>query len=98
MGKDSYKRRQQRKYIEENDDIPVKLVEPTAGNVLKLHVTENDPEFLEVYMDQLETYARALIKINLTGRYEISKDTLTVYLPEAIAGIQKDIWRKWHNQ
>ena len=27
MGKDSYKRRQQRKYIEENDDIPVKLVE-----------------------------------------------------------------------
>ena len=45
-------------------------------------------------MDQLETYARALIKINLTGRYEISKDTLTVYLPEAIAGIQKDIWRK----
>lgn len=51
MGKDSYKRRQQRKYIEENDDIPVKLVEPTAGNVLKLHVTETDPEFLEVYMD-----------------------------------------------
>ena len=94
MGTDSYKRRQQRKNIEENDKIPVKLVEPTEGNALKLHVTETDPYFLEVYMDQLETYARALIKINLTGHYEISKDTLTVYLPEAIAAIQKDVWRK----
>lgn len=70
----------------ERKKVPVQLVEPSYGRVVKLQVTETKYDFAKLYMSQLISYADMLKEINSEfpnyglQSYTIFKKTMTMEL------------------
>ena len=75
-------------------NIPVKLIEPSTGTIIKFEITEKRTEVAKLYMSQLEEYAKALIKLDPTANYNISGNQITINLSESMAEQQRIQWRK----
>lgn len=72
--------------------VPIKLVKPSMGKIMKLQVVAEDIQVVEMYMSQLEIYAKGLQKLYPTTTYEISGDSVILELPEEVAELQRSLW------
>ena len=85
----SYRRRKSLK----NEEFPVKLVEPSMGNIVKLYIDKRNEE-LDLYMSVLEDWATELQKKSPKDiKYERNGQFFIMYLPEEEAERQRNIWR-----
>ena len=55
-------------------NLPVKLVEPSVGKIVKLQVTEQNEYVAKLYMSQLKTYAECLEQFGV--QWEVTGKTI----------------------
>lgn len=79
-----------RKKEQEN---PVKLVEPSTGNIIKLQLFGSE-ETKKICISFLKDYAKSLQVIEETVRYESDGDFFVVIMPEDMAEAQRTMWRR----
>jgi len=84
---ESYQRR-------DKNNAPVKLIEPSAGRIVELQVTEQNDRFAKMYMDLLNKYAESLeqygVQWSVTG-----KKIRIVFLDGKMAENARQTWGKW---
>ena len=73
--------------------IPVKLVEPSTGRIVKLEVTEQNDRVAQMYMDQLTTYAEGLKQFGADCTVE-GKTIQIVFADGNMAEKARQGWRK----
>ena len=73
--------------------IPVKLIEPSIGRIVKLEVTEQNERVAQMYMDQLTTYAESLGKS--CAEYTVTGKTIQIVFADGdIAENTRQSWEK----
>lgn len=79
---------------EEKNRIPVKLVEPTTGKVVRLEVVEKNKELKKLYLEQLRNFAEGLVRQGVEVKWSITDSTLEmVFADEHIAESVRDTWK-----
>lgn len=73
--------------------IPVKLIEPSAGRIVRLEVTEQNDRIAQMYMDQLITYAKCLKQFGADWTVE-GKTIQIIFADDDMAENVRQTWRK----
>ena len=82
-----------RKTIGENDNVPVKLLEPSEGEIVELKLTEQNEITATLYMAQLEQYAKYLEKLGVQTEIR-SKSIIFTCPTDEIAEEIREVWRE----
>lgn len=79
---------------EEKNRIPVKLVEPTTGKVVRLEVVEKNKELKKLYLEQLRNFAEGLVRQGVEAKWSITDSTLEMVFADGhIAESVRDTWK-----
>lgn len=74
-------------------NFPVKLIEPSAGRIVELEVTEQNDSVAQMYMDQLKTYAKGLEQYGV--QWTVTGKTIRIVFADGnIAEDARQTWRK----
>lgn len=73
--------------------IPVKLIEPSAGRIVRLEVTEQNDRIAQMYMDQLTTYAEGLKQFGADWTVE-GKTIQIIFADGDMAENARQTWKK----
>ena len=83
---ESYRRQDKHK-------IPVKLIEPSAGRIMKLEVTEPNDRVAQMYMDHLTTYAEGMEQFGV--QWTVTGKTIQIVFDDGnMAENARQTWRK----
>lgn len=74
-------------------NIPVKVIEPSEGRIVKLEVTETKECYAKIYMDQLIVYAESLEQCGV--HWSVSDKIIQIAFPDGdMAEKARKLWRK----
>lgn len=72
--------------------IPIKLIDPRAGKVVELEVTEKDNQVAEMYLRMLKTYAEALKQYG--SQWTVTGKTVRITFDnEEMAEVARNTWK-----
>lgn len=76
---------------QDKPEIPVKLIKPSVGRIVKIEVIEPNDYFAQFYMEQLKIYAENLKQIGADWKIE-GKTIQIIFDDDDMAKIIRQIW------